>query len=291
MKTFKITMLTALLLVGSLSVWAKNGIEFNSTGLEEALKLARKENKLVFVDVFATWCPPCKYMSKEVFPDKEVGEFFNTHFVSLKIDGETEEGRKIVEEMGVDAYPTLLFLDKNGDFVHKNVGALPKDDLIGVGKTVANGEIKSIGERVESFQQGERSKDFLVDLVNTLDGINRDSLRDLVVSAYFQQYKKLDLEDSNDFQMFLIGDNDLQSPNLKTYLANPEQYGTDLEHPLVEKFESLIAYLLDQHRSSGSDDTTELMRCVDMFLPPLVQVYGDQIPSEAELRQAVLDEI
>ena len=48
-----------------------SGIEFQSLSLKQALDKANKENKHVFIDVYATWCGPCKYLVKEIFPDPD----------------------------------------------------------------------------------------------------------------------------------------------------------------------------------------------------------------------------
>ena len=60
------------------------GIDFFHGSYEEALKKARSENKGIFVDVYTSWCGPCKKMAREVFTQAGVGDYFNTHFVCLK---------------------------------------------------------------------------------------------------------------------------------------------------------------------------------------------------------------
>ena len=62
------------------------GIDFFHGSYEEALKKARSENKGIFVDVYTSWCGPCKKMAREVFTQAGVGDYFNTHFVCLKLD-------------------------------------------------------------------------------------------------------------------------------------------------------------------------------------------------------------
>jgi tetratricopeptide (TPR) repeat protein len=61
-------------------------------------------------------------MTRNVFPLKEVGDFFNKNFVSYKFDMEKGEGPTFASKYGVNAYPTLLFLNYKGDVVHKVLG-------------------------------------------------------------------------------------------------------------------------------------------------------------------------
>lgn len=51
------------------------GINFFRGSFEEALKKAQQENKQIFVDVYTSWCGPCKMMAKEVFTRSDVGSF------------------------------------------------------------------------------------------------------------------------------------------------------------------------------------------------------------------------
>ena len=103
---------------------------------------AKKDNKFIFVDLFTTWCGPCKYMSATVFPQTKVGDFFNSKFVNTKIqmdktDKDSEEVKAWYEEaerFGKDykiaAYPTFLIFNPQGELVHRMVGGGDADEFI-----------------------------------------------------------------------------------------------------------------------------------------------------------------
>ena len=52
------------------------GIEFFHGTWAEALEKAKTEEKIIFVDAFASWCGPCKRMASQTFPDPEAGNYF-----------------------------------------------------------------------------------------------------------------------------------------------------------------------------------------------------------------------
>ncbi|MEM6845714.1 MAG: thioredoxin domain-containing protein [Bacteroidota bacterium] len=106
------------------------GIKFHQGSLEEAMESASQKNTLFFVDAYADWCGPCKYMSQEVFTDPKVASIFNRYFVSYKMDMESQPGKKFAQTYPVDAYPTLFILDAQGKVVEKSVGALDSEQLI-----------------------------------------------------------------------------------------------------------------------------------------------------------------
>lgn len=111
-----------------------DGIQFFKGTLKEAKAKAKKENKLIFIDCYATWCGPCKNMTKKVFVKKDVGEFYNQNFVCLKLDMETVEGETVGTKYSVEAYPTYLFIDNNGVLKHKDLGYLDAESFISLGK-------------------------------------------------------------------------------------------------------------------------------------------------------------
>ena len=101
------------------------GIQFeNSVYIDDILALAKKENKLVFIDLYTDWCEPCKLMDKDVFTDKEIAKIFNANFINYKVDGESEKGKNLAFMFQLTMYPTLLFLDSDGNMVARNDGAL-----------------------------------------------------------------------------------------------------------------------------------------------------------------------
>lgn len=136
MKRFKFIPVLALLLTLGISIQAQ-GIQFEHGSLSEATTKASEEGKLVFLDAYAVWCGPCKWMAKNAFMDQDVAAFFNEHFVSLKMDMEKGEGPALSRKLGLTAYPTLYFLDGNGEVVKKSVGALDARGLLALGKKVA----------------------------------------------------------------------------------------------------------------------------------------------------------
>lgn len=115
---------------------SEDGIQFYRGSWDEALEITSKENKVIFVDVYATWCGPCKLMKAHTFSDKGVGSFYNLNFINVTVDGEKGEGPDFVKKYGVKAYPSLFFIDSNGELVKGARGYQNPKQFISLGKKV-----------------------------------------------------------------------------------------------------------------------------------------------------------
>ncbi len=115
----------------------EEGIRFHQGTWDEAKALAKKENKLIFLDAYASWCGPCKLLKRRVFPDETLGNFFNDNFINVAMDMERGVGPQLARKYRLNAYPTLYFIDADGSLVHTSVGYHDVAALLEIGKSVA----------------------------------------------------------------------------------------------------------------------------------------------------------
>ncbi|RZL50611.1 MAG: DUF255 domain-containing protein [Pedobacter sp.] len=99
------------------------------------LEKAKKENKMIFLDGYATWCGPCKQMDAETYKDAAVSDYYNANFINVKYDLEKGEGPMLAERYLVNAYPNLLFINTDGVLLHKSVGFSEAADFLKLGNT------------------------------------------------------------------------------------------------------------------------------------------------------------
>ena len=57
-------------------------VKFETKSTDAVREMAVRQGKLVFIDLYADWCPPCRMMEREVFSRKDVGEFMDQRFVA-----------------------------------------------------------------------------------------------------------------------------------------------------------------------------------------------------------------
>lgn len=121
------------------------GIRFDhSLSWKEIKAKAKEENKFIFLDIFTTWCNPCKRMAENVFTLPEVGKFFNNTFISVKVQmdktskdndyvkGWYTDAALIAKEYGIMAYPTFLYFSPDGKLVHRFTSSTNAQEFIAV---------------------------------------------------------------------------------------------------------------------------------------------------------------
>lgn len=82
-----------------------------ASSLDEALAMARSDNKPVMIDFYADWCQPCKKMDCETYTDEELGAFVNENFAPLKVNVDRSS---LGSDYKVEYLPTILFLSPDG---------------------------------------------------------------------------------------------------------------------------------------------------------------------------------
>lgn len=134
-----IILAASIMLFGNVTeATAQSGINFHKGTWDEVKAKAKADGKIIFVDAYAVWCGPCKWMDANVFSNSSVGEVYNSTFVNYKFDMEKGEGPAFARQYKVTAYPTLLFIDGDGKVVHEVKGSRSATDFIALGKLVAS---------------------------------------------------------------------------------------------------------------------------------------------------------
>ncbi|MEA1939221.1 MAG: thioredoxin fold domain-containing protein [Candidatus Caldatribacteriota bacterium] len=137
-----VILITVIFLVGAKLYFNLNPLEeeaventkplvLNWLSYDEGLIKAEKEGKYILIDFYTDTCGWCKKLDEEVYSNEKVKKIFLDKFVTIKVDGRSENKvevngeevseKKITRMYEISGYPTIWFLESN----HKPIAPLP----------------------------------------------------------------------------------------------------------------------------------------------------------------------
>ena len=213
-----------ILLIVSGSVNAQ-GIHFEKElTWQQVLAKAKTENKYIFVDCYATWCGPCKWMDANIYPNKATGDVYNKDFISIRVqmdktksDNDTIKSwyttsAMLTKNYNVNSFPTFLFFDPNGKAMNKATGAMRVKDFVQLAEDYQNPDKQYLAlfdEYKAEYEKGGMEYQRMPKLVELAVKLGESELAMKVAADYMHGYlDKLPEKDflKKDNQQF-IGEN------------------------------------------------------------------------------------
>ena len=127
---------------------AQAQVKFETKSTDAVREMAVKTGKLVFIDLYATWCPPCRTMEREVFSRKDVGDFMEQHFVAAKYDVDKTTGKELLKRYGSGAIPLYLVFDTQGELLGRIQGAAKPDKFMADLQTILDRQQPKPGNEI-----------------------------------------------------------------------------------------------------------------------------------------------
>ncbi len=225
----------------SLSLSASK-IEFRDLSFKEGMAAAAEEGKPVFIDCYTTWCGPCKWMSANIFTDSKVADYYNENYVCLKIDMEKGEGIDIAKDYGIRAYPTLLYLNAEGERLLVTVGAsrVPQD-YIDAGEQAKDPE-RNLPYLLANKEENFDNASFMKEYFKTASKANMLDEND--VDRYFENIEIEEWAEDDNWEIITNSVSNANSNVFKRALAKAELFIDEQGAEAQEFFERTVFYAL-----------------------------------------------
>lgn len=232
------------LFVSLQAVQSQNQFSVDGITYKTALENAKKENKPVFVMLYADWCPHCNQMKKEVFSDPNVMNFLNKNYICVWKNIEKEEGIALKNKFKTTSLPAFLFLDTNETLVYALKGEIKTPEFLAEANYALN----------PKFQLPYLEKEFLADpgnvnkffnYLNTLKkGKDRTELS-IPTHMYLQTQSDSQLISETNWRVIANGVTDINSREFQYVLKHQKEFAAVASQDRVDrKVENIVNELL-----------------------------------------------
>lgn len=278
-KINKLFALACLFIIANSHLTAQEGIHFESGTWKEVLSKAKTSNKMVFIDVYTSWCGPCKAMVKNIFPLKEVAEKFNANFINYKIDAEKGEGVEIAKKFGVQAYPTYLFVNGDGILVYRSLGSMPADKFLSEASVAISefSDPKPFAVWEDEYEQKKQDKKFLWEYLQKRSKLRLNSGD--VLDQYFKVCSKEEILASplmKVLSQYMQMNTD--GPFFQFLLNNKEEVKKSISPFLVAKFDAFLVFVAKADLDRAVEKSDE--KLLEQITKILLQLPPDEYPIE-----------
>ncbi len=107
-------------------------VNFYNGDFNSAQSKAGNEGKLFFLDFYANWCMPCKWMDQTTFSDSRVAKLMNANYVAIKMDIDQVEGFELKNKYEVQYLPTMLIFNSEGKLIDRIEETMPANRLLSI---------------------------------------------------------------------------------------------------------------------------------------------------------------
>lgn len=249
----------------SVSTFAQeSGIQFEHDATwQQILAKAKAEQKYILLDAYASWCGPCKWMAKEVFPKPEAGKAINPYYVSAKIDMEKGEGIELAKQYQVRNYPTYLFFDANGELVHRSLGSMPAKDFIELCTKTLNPENQFITLK-KNYLSGNRDTAFLRNFI-----FNANNAQDSLLQPAFIEFYQLTNGELTEANAALISNttNSIHDTGYSIIQQNIEKFRTLLGKDVIDNQMEELVWNEAKRAGKKGTDMAAFKKVIAQYLP------------------------
>ncbi len=243
--------LFACIATALMALSAQAQTEFRNLSYTEAIAAAKAEGKPVFIDFYTSWCGPCKMMARDVFPQKAAGDYFNTTFVTIKLDAE-KEGKEAAEKFGVTAYPTFKVISADEQEIYTVVGAnTDVNAFIADIKVGTNPELTPAKMKAR-YEQGDRTPQLVEAYANSIykeatsgrktDEAKRDEAKKMVTDYFDTLSPEQRVAKENFFVYSYNYTSSPMQPAARFLVENRSKFATDQQADVEETLKKLYNY-------------------------------------------------
>jgi len=183
-------------------------------------------------------------MANNVFTLDSVGSFYNSHFICAKIDMEKGEGPAIAKRYQVKCYPNLLFIDENGNLVHRSAGTKEGDEFIAFGQKAMDPK-GNFAYFKDQFEKNPNDGKATLAYLNVISNTCLNAEADEIVRKYFAMQPEKELINQSNWNLMQAFISDYKSKEFNYVVQHQADFFA------VHTVDSILDWTMDVYQKNA----------------------------------------
>ncbi len=233
----KLLLLCLLLVVGSTELsFAQKQTLFLDKDFYATVLQSKTEKKPIVIMFYATWCAHCNKMKNEIFTDPDVISYFNTNFICVAVNSESQIGtdlkNRFKNKFKVKFYPTFGFLDSEENVLNCISGEFKKEDFINEAKSALVSE-NQFNTLKNNFYADPSNGDACLKYITAVRKSGLDATE--ITEKYLKTKSEKDWFTEQNWRILANGSNNIDSYEIKYINAHKEEFAKVSSPTRVDK--------------------------------------------------------
>jgi thioredoxin-related protein len=105
-------------------------VEFFTGSVVSAKEKAISEQKQYFLEFYADWCKPCKWMDENTYSNSNLADYINDNYIAVKVNIDDFDGHALKQKYNVAYLPTIIIFDEHGNILGKHEKSMNASKLL-----------------------------------------------------------------------------------------------------------------------------------------------------------------
>ena len=154
------------------------GVQFENN-FETALSKAKEADKPLFIAILGRRNEPSERMQNSVFTNAQVGELYNSRFVSLLLWDDAPEARTLFSNYGISYAPAYLFLSPEEDFLKKENNFKAVEAILELGQNYKHPQADALAAGRRAYRDGTIGQEELKGYIELCSSLGLSSVEAL----------------------------------------------------------------------------------------------------------------
>lgn len=229
---------------------AQNNFKFDESNYQTIIMRSKAEKKPVFLMLYATWCPHCNKMKKDVLTDTLVTNLLSKNYIYAWQDIDKPEGIMLKEKFKITSMPTFIFLDSNENELYRLNSEYKTANFVEEIKNALDSK-KQLPYLENQFSKDPSNADKWLSYMNVLKkGRNRSYVSEKA-HKYLETQSETQLLSETNWRIISNGVTDISSREFQFVLHHQKEFAAISSPERVNrKITNIVTELLEPYTES-----------------------------------------